>query len=284
MRYAISLIFVLLITGSCKQKTPELSGQDHKSPDTEIGPSKSEGNYPGNQRNEHMVLGTLFQQKAGEYRALCYQAFNLGKLMLDKDLLDNSVDKHRIIVLDIDETVLDNSPFQAKCILQGTSYPEYWDEWCNRAIAKALPGALDFLLYAKANGVGIYYITNRKVHLKEATLRNLAELGFPDADNDHIIMRTSVDSKESRRQDLLKKNHISLLFGDNLNDFSDAFEKKDPASRAAEVDRMNKLFGQKFIVLPNAMYGDWESALYGFDQKQPDSVKYLIRRNALTGF
>jgi 5'-nucleotidase (lipoprotein e(P4) family) len=281
MKSVTGILLLLSITLSCKQKAPEIATHENKHQETVIGPSLTGDELL---RNEHMVLGTLFQQKAGEYRALCYQAFNLGKRMLDFDLADKSIDKHRIVVLDIDETVLDNSPFQAKCILEGSSYPAFWDEWCMQAKAGALPGALDFLSYAKANGVGVYYITNRKIHLRDATVRNLKELGFPDADNDHVIMRTSLDSKEPRRQDLLKKNHISLFFGDNLNDFSDVFEKKDPVSRALEVDRNSKMFGQRFIILPNAMYGDWEAALYGYDSRLADSLKYIARRKALTAF
>jgi 5'-nucleotidase (lipoprotein e(P4) family) len=284
MRSFYIIIIVLSLATSCKQKEGRDSARGSQSQETVIGPSPEDTLNHANLRNEHMVLGTLFQQKAGEYRALCYQAFNLGKVMLDQDLSDKKIDKHRIIVLDIDETVLDNSPFQAKCILEGTSYPAFWDEWCKLASAKALPGAIDFLQYAKANGLGVYYITNRKVHLKDATINNLKELGFPDADEEHVIMRTSDDSKEPRRQELLKKNHISLYFGDNLNDFSNVFEKRSPEDRAAEVDKASKLFGQRFIVLPNAMYGDWELAIYGFDQKQSDSVKFRLRREALRAF
>ncbi|MHC1775771.1 MAG: 5'-nucleotidase, lipoprotein e(P4) family [Lentimicrobium sp.] len=284
MRTSAFLLIGLVLAVSCKQKDarePQLQSK----PDTELSAiSGVDSVRLAGLVNEHMVLGTLFQQKAGEYRALCYQAFNLGRIMLDKDLADKSIDKHRVIVLDIDETVLDNSPFQAECILEGTSYPVNWDEWCKLARAKALPGALDFLAYAKANGLSIYYITNRKAHLREATVKNLKELGFPDTDAEHVLMRTSVDTKEPRRQELLKNNHISLLFGDNLNDFSDIFEKKSPDERNALVDDAGRLFGQRYIILPNAMYGDWELALYGFDQKQSDSVKYKIRRQALTAF
>ncbi|MBK6967149.1 MAG: 5'-nucleotidase, lipoprotein e(P4) family [Bacteroidales bacterium] len=284
MRPLAFLLIGLVLAVSCKQKDAR-TPQPQDKPVAELSTiSGGDSARLAGIRNEHMVLGTLFQQKAGEYRALCYQAFNLGKLLLDKDLADKSIDKHRVIVLDVDETVLDNSPFQAKCILEGTSYPINWDEWCKLARAKALPGALDFLAYAKANGLSIYYITNRKAHLKEVTVKNLKVLGFPDADDEHVIMRTTLDSKEPRRQELLAKNHISLLFGDNLNDFSDVFEKKRTDERNDLVDDASKLFGQRYIVLPNAMYGDWELALYNFDQKQPDSVKYRIRRQALTAF
>jgi len=284
MKRIIFLMLALTLVFSCKQKDARETTK-HIKPVSEIADySNQDSAKLVELRNEHMVLGTLFQQKAGEYMALCYQAFNLGKIMLDKDLADKSIDKHRVIVLDIDETVLDNSPFQAKCILDGTTYPKNWDEWCNLASAKALPGAIDFLQYAKANGLSIYYITNRKIHLKDVTIKNLKELGFPDADTEHVIMRTTIDSKEPRRQELMKTHHISLLFGDNLNDFSDVFEKKSPEQRNAEVDNAGNLFGKRFIVLPNVMYGDWELALYEFDQKQPDSVKYRIRRQALNAF
>lgn len=235
-------------------------------------------------RNEHMVMATLYQQTAGEYRALCFQAYNLGRLMLDKDLADKSIDKHRVVVLDIDETVLDNSPFQAKCILAGTSYPDYWEEWCNMASAAAVPGALDFLRYAVSGGVEVFYVTNRKIHLKEATLKNLTALGFPYADDKHLMMRTTDNSKEPRRQELMKKYHISLLFGDNLNDFTNTFENLDVADRDAETDREWKQFGSRFIVLPNAMYGDWETALYPKDRQMSDSLRFLARRQALRAF
>ena len=234
--------------------------------------------------NEHMVLATLFQQTAAEYRALCYQAFNIGRIMLDVDLADKTVDKHRIIVLDIDETVIDNSPFQAKSVLNSTNYPTYWKEWCNLAEAEPLPGAIEFLNYARANGVSIYYITNRKEEFKEVTIQNLKEKGFPHADAEHVIMRTAEASKEGRRQELLTKHHISLLFGDNLNDFAEDFEGKDIKSRFAAVDQSSNLFGTRFIMLPNAMYGDWEDALYGYSPRLNDSIKFEMRRKALKSF
>lgn len=235
-------------------------------------------------RNEHMVLATLFQQTAAEYRALCYQAFNIGRLMLDTDLADKAVDKHRIIVLDVDETVLDNSPFQAKSVLNSSSYPDYWDAWCNLAKAEPLPGALEFLNYARANGVSIFYVTNRKDYLKEVTIQNLKQKGFPLADADHVITRSAEASKEGRRQELLEKYHIALLFGDNLNDFAEDFEGKDVQSRLAAVDNASIKFGTKFIVLPNAMYGDWENALYGYNPVVSDSLKFEMRRKALKSF
>lgn len=231
-----------------------------------------------------MVLATLFQQTAAEYRALCYQSFNIGRFMLDVDLADKSVDKHRIIVLDIDETVLDNSPFQAKSVLNSTTYPTYWKEWCDAAKAEPLPGAIEFLNYARANGVSIFYVTNRKDNFKEVTIQNLKDKGFPHADAEHVITRSAEASKEGRRQELLAKYHISLLFGDNLNDFAEDFEGKDIKSRSDAVDQVSKKFGTRYIVLPNAMYGDWEDAIYGYNPRASDSIRFEMRRKALKSF
>jgi 5'-nucleotidase (lipoprotein e(P4) family) len=280
------LIFlaVLVMLSSCKQDKDTKQINNSDSVKTEQDSNSADSAFRMKVLNEHMVLATLYQQTAGEYRALCYQAFNFGRMMLDADLADKSIDKHRIIVLDVDETVLDNSPFQAKSVLESTSYPVNWDEWCNLATADPLPGAIDFLKYARSNGVSIFYVTNRKDYLKEVTIKNLAELGFPHADAEHVITRSAEASKEGRRQELLKKYHISLLFGDNLNDFSEVYEGLSVKERLSAVDRTSQEFGRKFIVLPNAMYGDWENALYEYNTRISDSLKFEMRRKALKSF
>lgn len=235
-------------------------------------------------KNEFMVLGVLYHQQSAEYRALCYQAYNTGRMMLDKDLADKQVDKHRIIVLDVDETVLDNSPYQAECILENINYPTRWDEWCQQASAEPVPGSLDFLNYAKGYGVSIFYVTNRKDHLKEVTIKNLQKQGFPNADAEHVITRSIENSKEGRRKALLEKYHISLLFGDNLSDFSYLFDDKPNAARISAVGDIKNEFGKRFIVLPNSMYGDWETNLYGEKIKGSDSLKSQLRLKGLKGF
>jgi len=278
----ITLVSIIL-TSSCKWFQREEQAVPAGTP-TEAPAVVQDSAFRQMVKNEHMVMATLYQQTAAEYRALCYQAFNIGKVMLDIDLADNSVNKHRIIVLDVDETVLDNSPFQARSVLESTSYPVYWDEWCNIARAEALPGALDFLKYARSNGVSIFYVTNRKDYLKDATVKNLAALGFPHADGEHVITRSAEASKEGRRQELSGKYHISLLFGDNLNDFAEDFEGLAVKPRLEAVDRLAAAFGSRFIILPNAMYGDWENALYGYNTGIDDSTRFQLRRKALRSF
>ena len=83
---------------------------------------------------------------------------------------------------------------------------------------------------------------------------------------------------------MLKDYHIALLFGDNLADFTNDFECKTTAERASKADSMKNEFGKRFIVLPNAMYGDWEMALYDNNFKMSDQEKSEKRKSNLISF
>lgn len=215
--------------------------------------------------NEALLYATLYQQKSAEVAALCHQAFNLAELRLNQILADHPYDKPLAIVVDVDETVLDNSPFEAKSILENTDYPKYWGEWCELASAKALPGAAEFLNYAASKGVETFYVTNRKVEFQEATMKNLAAKGFPFVDDAHMFLRTTESSKEPRRIEIQKSYEIVILMGDNLNDFTDVFEGKSREDRHKLIRSLKAEFGNKFIVLPNAMYGEWINALLKYE-------------------
>jgi 5'-nucleotidase (lipoprotein e(P4) family) len=171
---------------------------------------------------DHLTMATLWTQKAGEVKALSYQAFNIAKMELVKRLRRKNK-KPLAVVVDVDETVLDNSPFQARGIITNTSYPDGWREWIDAAEAKPLPGAVEFLNYAKKRGVAVFYITNRKQIGREATIKNLKSVGFP-VNPEHVMCRVKSSSKKERREDVLKKYDISLLMGDNIGDFSEVFE------------------------------------------------------------
>ena len=233
---------------------------------------------------EHQVNAVLYQQTAAEYRALCYQAFNIAKLRLEMDSRKMGLSRQQAIVLDIDETVLDNSPHGAMCILNNTLYPTYWKEWMDAANAKAVPGVLEFLKYAKKNGITAFYISNRKEKYLEQTLKNLKDLGFPFADKEHIFLRTDTSGKKARRDIVSKTHDITLLIGDNLNDFSKIFEHKPIAERFELTDKMKEEFGKRFIVLPNAMYGEWEGAIYDYNYKKTNAEKSEARYKHLMGF
>ncbi len=245
--------------------------------------SKQEKATAGLSPNEHLVMATLYTQTAAESRALCYQAFQLARLRLDEALKQKSA-KTPAIVTDIDETLLDNSPYEAYCILSGKSYPTRWKEWVHLAKAKPVPGAREFLTYADQKGVDIFYISNRKQALLQSTMKNLKEAGFPQVREAHILLRTTTSSKETRRQAVAATHEILLLLGDNLNDFAQVFEHKSVDRRFALADSLRQLFGRKFIVLPNPMYGEWEGALYDYHWRMSARQKNEARKKALKGF
>jgi 5'-nucleotidase (lipoprotein e(P4) family) len=244
----------------------------------------NKGNVPSVSTNDHLVMPAVFHQKAAEYRALCYQAFSIARLRLDNSLRIMGLQRQQAIVVDIDETVLDNSPYEAKCILDGISYPAFWDEWIDQASASSVPGSLDFLQYAGSKNIEVYYITNRKEKYRQQTLKNLQTAGFPYADSTHLLMRTDRNGKESRRKKVAETRSVILLIGDNLNDFSDIFEQKSVNERFEMTDSLKNEFGNRFIVLPNVMYGDWESALYDYRSPLTEAEKDSLRRMHLVGF
>jgi len=239
---------------------------------------------PSVNSNDHLTMAVLYQQTAAEYRALCYQAFNFAKYKLDQSSKAMGMMKQRAIIVDIDETVLNNSPYEAKCILDAVNYPASWDEWVIKASAKPVPGALEFLQNAAAQGVNIFYISNRKEKLREATLKNLVSIGFPDADNDHLLLQMDESSKKARREKIAGNQWIVLLIGDNLNDFSEVFEKKLIPERFEMTDSLKNEFGNRFIVLPNAMYGDWEGAVFNYKYPDNPADKSELMKKALIKF
>jgi 5'-nucleotidase (lipoprotein e(P4) family) len=226
------------------------------------------------------TAAVLWQQHSGEYRALSFQAYNFARLSLLDRLKEVGNDKKYCVVVDVDETVLDNSPFQGHEIRNGRTFnSKAWNEWTSKGIADTVPGALGFLNFAAANQVETFYITNRDSIEMQGTLYNLKTMGFPYADKAHILLKTSTSDKEARRQAVLEKYHILLLCGDNLSDFSNIFYRSGKNTmeqvNAAQLD-----FGTRFIVLPNPMYGDWEKQFYK-EEKPTESGKSAERLNGL---
>ncbi len=240
--------------------------------------------------NEYQTGAILWTQSSAEYRALAYQSFDLAQIRLDQALTNRRsrrATKPPAVIVDVDETVMDNSRFQAELVLRETAYtPEAWQAWCERAEAGSVPGAIEFLTYAARRGVRVFYITNRRGPEKAGTIANLRKLGFPGVSEETVMTREqgTTASKESRRQAVASRYTIVLLVGDNLNDFNDDFAGKSIADRKAQVDRERTEFGSRFIVVPNPMYGDWESAIYGYKSNLTDAERRAKRKAALTGF
>ena len=241
-------------------------------------------------------------QTSVEYRAISEQTYRAAAEQLDRALKekhwDALVPEERgnaatglkpAVVLDVDETVLDNSPYQARLIRDNAEYDEVtWDQWVAEKKAKPLPGVVDFAKAANAKGVTLVYISNRAVHLKEATLANLRAVGLPVADDSVFLgLGTVVEGceqhgseKNCRRKLAGQKYRVLMQFGDQMGDFvqvvSNAREGRDQL-----YDEYNDWFGERWWMLPNPTYGSWEPALFNNEWAQPKEARRQAKRDAL---
>lgn len=256
----------------------------------------SEANKDLRALKEQNIMSVLFQQTSAERLAGSIQTFKVARQALDQALADPTwsalpgqtkyQNKKPAIILDVDETVLDNTAYEARMILDGTSYPTSWIAWGKEIAATEVPGAKEFLNYAHSKGVAIFYITNRVVELKNATQENLTKLGIPwDQSKATILMRGENDwgsDKGSRRRLVGDQHRVLLVIGDNLGDFVDAKDNNlAPEQRKDIVTDYSEYWGNKWFLLQNIAYGDWEGSLYNFDYSlSPDDV-HATRLNSL---
>jgi len=233
------------------------------------------------------VFPVLYQQTAAEYRALCYQAFNMATLRLDEIPKKKFRKQKLAIITDLDETVLDNSYVEAQLIKDGKEFSgATWNNWVSKSSATAVPGAVEFFKAAKRRGATIFYISNRDSSALQTTLANLVKLGLPDADLAHIMLQgKSTASKEARRQAVEAQYKVIMLLGDNLIDFMNVFERGSVDERFAQTDQRKEEWGKKFIVLPNSIYGEWENALYNYERgKLTEAQRDAMRKALLKGY
>lgn len=228
-----------------------------------------EKNLSGKQ--DHLIMSVLWFQKSAESRALFIQGYNVAARALGEMTTGPSDGRPRAVVADLDETILDNSPFEAWLIVTGNEYSdEYWKAWTDRAEARPLPGALSFTKEAERLGIEVFYLSNRTVRdAYESTLENMRRYGFPYADTAHIILKEDVSSKIERRNRIMETHDIIMLIGDNLADHDGIFENREQGRDFRQVDSLASFFGTRYIVLPNPMYGSWVNAATTGDQKMP---------------
>jgi 5'-nucleotidase (lipoprotein e(P4) family) len=267
-RTAVLVLFTLAIAAcdhpADRQNTPALA------PAPEI-----------NQQN-YLSAATLFVQHSAEYKALCYQAFN-GAAYTLRNLVSEGGSANLAVVLDLDETVLDNSPYTGWQISSNAAYSDStWAIWTNKASAEEVPGAGDFLRMADAMGITLFYVSNRDTSALAATIANMAQLQLPQLEAEHFMLKTSTSDKTDRRSAIEAQGYqIVMYVGDNLGDFSGAFDKQSTARRAELTDSLNTRFGTEYIVLPNPVYGTWEGALYNYDRTLTDAQRDSLRMQAL---
>lgn len=251
MRTKITLLSIGLIALTACKTTSSVS--DSKSPSTPNTPNGGFGN------GEQAVL---WQQTAAEYNALCHQAFNAAVDRVNYFQDFGSSEKPPIIIMDIDETILDNSPYNGYLTLNNKEYSEVsWKKWTSLAQAEAVPGAIQFIEHANAAGIPIFYISNRSDADLQVTIQNMIELGIP-VNEDNFYLKQEGFTKSTIRDGLSRQFEIILSIGDNLADFEEVYERQLSLNERKNLaDGMSNQFGNRYIILPNVMYGGWRDAL-----------------------
>ncbi len=240
---------------------------------------------------------TLWTQTSVEFKANALVTYKLAEVMLDRALADKSwtaaleqagsyQDLPPAVILDVDETVLDNSAYQAWRVKEGVSFqPATWGAFVNTASSRPVPGSREFISYAASQGVTIFYVSNRNTEFEVATRKNLAAYGYPLDDTvDTVLLQRERQAwgakKGSRRAVVAETYRILLLIGDNFGDFVDAY-KDTPEARQKLMDAHKSRWGTQWIVISNPTYGSWEAAPFGFNHQLSEAEKRAEKLGAL---
>jgi 5'-nucleotidase (lipoprotein e(P4) family) len=293
-RAALALSLLCLLSAACQPRVMEKpaetgtpTGLSASANDNEAPPETDpEALTPEDALalQDERLGGTLWMQTAAEFPALSRQAFALARLQLDQALRDRSwtaaleqepgtfAGKPPAIIVDVDETVLDNGPFQAQMLADGNvPYEEDdWNEWAALGEAEPMDGAKEFLDYAASRGVEVFYVTNRAHEVEDGTRSNLVAAGFPVSEETDTLLtkreRPEWESdKQTRRAHVAETHRILLLVGDDLNDFASGGRATDPETRIRLSEEHRDKWGSRWILLPNPVYGSWEASLFGRD-------------------
>jgi 5'-nucleotidase (lipoprotein e(P4) family) len=172
------------------------------------------------------------------------------------------------VVMDLDETILDNGWFQSQQIRDQVAFDmQRWSTWEEQGAEKVrvIPGAVAFVKKLRELGVAPVFISNRNNKALKQTMETLErfEIGVPE--NQVLLADDQTGSdKTSRRAKVEQLFDVVLYLGDNLRDFDERF-KFNPASgiedRNQVVDELSGKFGIEWIILPNPSYGEWTKAL-----------------------
>ena len=255
--------------------------------DSERGSSTEKEDYA-----HEMLDAVLWQQLSAEYVAVTTQTYRLAKEQLQKALRDRSwtaaleqsgayADLPPAVMLDLDETVFDNTRYEARIINQHQRYSgETFSRWCMESDVAAVPGVKEFLDYAQSQGVAIIYYSSRKELLRDCTLASLRKLGVPVSAERNTLLLNDGTKKAEYRASVARHYRILLLIGDSLEDFVEG-SKAPLAARNALSNEYTDYWGSKWIMLPNPMYGHWEATLYDFNYRLPRKQKIERKRAAL---
>jgi 5'-nucleotidase (lipoprotein e(P4) family) len=205
-------------------------------------------------------LEVRWYRASAERRAIYLQTYRLAAAALERRAAGLAPGSWAVI-LDADETVLDNSRYQQRLAERHAAYDSAsWNAWVRSEEATALPGAASFVARAHELGGKVVIVTNRDEPLCAATRGNLARVGLTA---DEVLCRadpakSSKDPRfeavaQGRAPSTLPPLRVVMWVGDNIQDFPGQSQALRTGPDSAFAD-----FGHRFVVLPNPMYGSWE--------------------------
>jgi len=245
-----------------------------------------------------LLNAVLWMQRSVEYKASALTAFALARIRLDQALADKdwtAAPKEQTgayqslppaIVLDVDESILDNSGYQAWMTLKGTTFDsKTWNAYVNTVTSQVIPGAVEFARYADSKGVKVFYVSNRTADEESATRKNLEKFGFPMGGNVDTMLMTRKQpdwgsAKGTRRAFIARSYRILINVGDNFGDFVDDYRGGE-AERLKVMEDNQARWGREWIMIANPSYGSFESAPYRHDFKLSDGEKRTLKRGVL---
>ena len=229
-----------------------------------------------------------WKQTAAEFRALCYQAFNIATLQLDRALARQSNgDKPLAVITDMDDTILHANDYWALLIERNRDFFDdgIWDDWIPKNRVTAVPGALEFCNYCIARDVAVFYVTSREQgsDTRAYARGHLRHLGFPLPVEERLIVFRDTSDKSAAREAIAARYQVPFLIGDNLNDYKRDYYVADVAERQSVMERDRDDYGHRFIVLPNPTDGHWVRAIFGESEPAPTDENRRRLRDAAMG-
>ena len=183
--------------------------------------------------------------QSNEYKALCDKVYDELALKT-KSLYSND---RQAIIMDLDETVLDNSQYQVENFYKGETFNmSSWAVWVNREEAGLVPGAKEYIALVRDLGIQLIFLSNRMDERLEATKNNMKKLGVHDEKDIYLLRLDKKDKKHIRRQEVYEginrmAKHgsfdVILYVGDAMGDFP------------------KNISSDRTYILPNPMYGKW---------------------------
>lgn len=222
----------------------------------------------------------IWYNTSAENYYLYRQTYAYATSMLAEKLTKLKPGMPPAVVLDLDETVLDNSPYMLDLVQRGETYSEEsWAKWVNKANCNVSPGAKEFLSFCEENGVTVFYISNRSIKLLDPTMENMNRYQLPNVDPDHVLLKQDESDKTARRGLATRENNVLLYIGDNLLDFDEIFRDRSQSyGKELVKQRLEEMLPQ-YIILPNPMYGQWQS-IFNFpkDAAPADKAKAKVKQ------